>query len=85
MAGFVKQMQARLIDKQIGYNKEFLIEIIKEVRIRGEDVILTYKIPLAPRKTTGENPRDEFFTVQQFVEAVSQCKEPLQQLSFTLR
>jgi hypothetical protein len=56
MAGFVKQMQERLRDKKIGYNKEFLREIIKEVRIRGKEVILTYKIPLTPKKTTGENP-----------------------------
>jgi signal transduction protein with GAF and PtsI domain len=69
MAGFVKQMQARLTDKKIGYNKEFLREIIKEVRIRGKEVILTYKIPLTPRKTTGENPREEFFTVSHLVEA----------------
>jgi signal transduction protein with GAF and PtsI domain len=69
MAGFVKQMQARLKDKKIGYNKEFLKEIIKEVRIRGKEVILTYKIPLTPRKTTGENPQDEFFTVSHLVVA----------------
>jgi site-specific DNA recombinase len=69
MAAFVKQMQGRLKDKKIGYNKEFLKEIIKEVRIRGKEVILTYKIPLTPRKTTGENPRDEFFTVSHLVVA----------------
>ena len=69
MAGFVKQMQERLRDKKIGYNKEFLREIIKDVRIRGKEVILTYKIPLTPKKTTDENPEGGFFTVSHLVEA----------------
>lgn len=40
MAGSIKQMQKRLRDKKIGYNKEFLREIIKEVRVRGKEIIL---------------------------------------------
>jgi hypothetical protein len=58
-----------LRDKKIGYNKEFLREIIKEVRVRGKEIILTYKIPLVPKKTTGENPGGGFFTVSHLVVA----------------
>ena len=43
MDRFIKQMQERLRDKKIGYNKDFVREIIKEVRVRGKEVILTYK------------------------------------------
>ena len=40
-------MQRRLAVKQIGAKREFLQELLKEVRVRGTDVTLTYKLPLA--------------------------------------
>lgn len=43
MDGFIKQMQERLRDKKIGYNEDFLREIIKEVSVRVKEIILTYK------------------------------------------
>jgi hypothetical protein len=49
MGAFVREMQERLKAKKIGYKMEFLREIIKEVRVRGREITLTYKIPL-PRK-----------------------------------
>ena len=35
MAQYVRDMQARLREKKIGYKKEFLREILKEIRIEG--------------------------------------------------
>ena len=32
-----------LRDKKIGYNEDFLREIIKEVSVRVKEIILTYK------------------------------------------
>ena len=70
MAAFIKQMQERLRDKKIGYKKEFLKEIIKEVRVRGKEITLTYIIPLTPkRQTTDQNPGKKFFTVSHLVVA----------------
>ena len=60
-----------LRDKKIGYKKEFLREILKEVRVRGNEVRLTYKPPMTVRTPLPEdaNPRrEEFFTLYQMVE-----------------
>ena len=38
----------RLAVKQIGAKREFLREVVKEVRVRGSSVTLTYKLPLRP-------------------------------------
>jgi hypothetical protein len=32
--------------KKLGYKKEFLREILKEVRVRGSEVRLTYRLPM---------------------------------------
>jgi hypothetical protein len=58
-------MQERLRTKKIGYKKEFLREIIKEVRVKGSEISLTYRIPLAPKNPSGEGRGGEFFTVLQ--------------------
>jgi hypothetical protein len=55
-------MQARLKDKKVGYKKEFLKEILKEVRIKGTEVTLTYRLPLS-----GEEGK--VFTLSNLVEA----------------
>jgi site-specific DNA recombinase len=46
MDAYVAEMQRRLVAKQIGAKREFLKEVIKEVRVRGSNITLTYKLPL---------------------------------------
>ena len=78
-------MQKRLQEKHIGNKKEFLREILQEVRVRGNEVKLTDRLPMTLRKPppAGIKPRSgEFFTVYQLVEAASQCKEPMCTVSF---
>jgi hypothetical protein len=71
MDEYVRQIQMRLRAKKIGYKKEFLREILKEVRVKGNAVRLTYKLPMTVRTppSEGANPRTgEFFTLYQMVE-----------------
>ena len=71
MDEYVRQIQMRLRAKKIGYKKEFLREILKEVRVKGNAVRLTYKLPMTVRTppSEGPNPRTgEFFTLYQMVE-----------------
>lgn len=71
MDEYIRQMQMRLREKKIGYKKEFLREILKEVRVRGNAVRLTYRLPMTVRTppSEGANPRTgEFFTLYQMVE-----------------
>jgi site-specific DNA recombinase len=46
MDAYVAEMRRRLLAKQIGAKREFLQEIVKEVRVHGNTVTLTYKLPL---------------------------------------
>jgi hypothetical protein len=39
MKTYIKEMQARLAARQIGSKKEFQREIVKEVRIRGSEIV----------------------------------------------
>jgi hypothetical protein len=71
MDEYVRQIQMRLRAKKIGHKKEFLREILKEVRVRGNAIRLTYKLPMTVRTppSEGANPRTgEFFTLYQMVE-----------------
>ena len=66
MDEYIREMQLRLSDKKIGYKKEMLREILKEVRVRGREVTLTYRLPMTLRTppAAGKKPRaGEFFTV----------------------
>jgi hypothetical protein len=45
-------------------------EIIKEVRARGKEIILSYKIPLDPPISALGMPRGGFFTLSGVVVAV---------------
>ncbi|MGH7828496.1 MAG: recombinase family protein [Candidatus Binatia bacterium] len=47
MDAYVTEIRRRLAAKQIGAKREFLQEVLKEVRVRGNNVTLTYKLPLA--------------------------------------
>ncbi len=44
MDAYVAEMRRRLAAKQIGAKREFLQEVLKEVRVRGGNVTLTYKL-----------------------------------------
>ena len=71
MDGYIRELQLRLRQKKIGYKKEFLREILIEVRVRGHEVRLTYKLPMTMRTPLSEekNPqKEEFFTLYQLVE-----------------
>ena len=46
MDAYVAEMRRRLAAKQIGAKREFLQEVVKEVRVRGSNITLTYKLPL---------------------------------------
>jgi len=47
MHAYVAEIRRRLVEKQIGAKKEFIQEVLKDVRVRGSNVTLTYKLPLA--------------------------------------
>ena len=71
MDEYIRQMQMRLREKKIGYKKEFLREILKEVRVRGSAIRLTYRLPMTVRTPPSEgiDPRTgEFFTLYHLVE-----------------
>ena len=71
MNEYVQQMRLRLQQKNIGFRKEFIREILKEVRVKGNTVRLTYKLPMTVRTppSESEKPRTgEFFTLYQLVE-----------------
>jgi hypothetical protein len=71
MDDYIREMQLRLYEKKIGHKKEFLREILKEVRVRGNEVKLTYRLPMTVRTppSKGKSARpEEFFTLYQMVE-----------------
>ena len=70
MGAYIREMQARLRTKKIGYKKEFLREVIKEVRVRGREITLSYRIPLNPPKSPARTTRGGFFTLSEMVVAV---------------
>ena len=71
MDTYVRAMQARLKTKKIGYNRAFLRDLVKEVKVDGDQVTLTYRLPLEiePPPGGGGGPKKKFFTVCQLVEA----------------
>jgi len=46
MEAYVKVMQARLKARGVGGKKEFFREFVKEVKIDGDNVTVTYRWPL---------------------------------------
>ena len=70
MDAYVQIMQARLKSKNIGGKKEFLRDLLREVKIDGKEVTLTYRLPLEVEPTYGsDTPTKKFFTVFKLVEA----------------
>lgn len=45
---YIKEMQKRPREQAVGSKKEFMKKIIREVRVRGKDITLTYRLLLAP-------------------------------------
>lgn len=69
METYVQIMQARLKAKNLGRKREFLRELLKEVKIEGDKVTLSYRLPLEiePPPDGGGGPNKKFFTVCQLV------------------
>ena len=62
---YIREMQERLRTKKIGYKKEFLREMIrKKSRVKGREITLTYKLPIAKKPSGGGNG-GEFFKLLQ--------------------
>jgi hypothetical protein len=85
MSAYIREMQARLKSNKIGYKKEFLKEIIKEVRVRGREITLSYRIPLNPPKSSVGTPRGGFLTVSGMVSHSPLCSDLLRTESRYLR
>lgn len=69
MNSYIRATQARLKEKNIGYKREFLRELLKEVKVEGDKVTLSYRLPLqieSPARSGGD-PKKEFFTLCQLV------------------
>ena len=47
MDNYVGEMRRRLAEKQIGAKRQFLRELLNEVRVRGSNITLTFKLALA--------------------------------------
>ena len=70
---YIEEVRLRLRQKKIAYKKEFLREILKEVSVRGQEVKLTYKLPMTvrtPRSEAETSQTEEFFTLYQMVELI---------------
>jgi site-specific DNA recombinase len=70
MNTYIKEMQKRLRERAIGAKREFLKETVKEVRVRGKEITLTYRLPLAPASIAKMGDRGRFFTLSKMVVAV---------------
>jgi hypothetical protein len=71
MNSYIRATQARLKGKNVGYKREFLRELLKEVKIDGDKVTLTYRLPLeiGSPANAGGDPKKKFFTLCRMVEA----------------
>lgn len=67
MDNYIKEMQKRLKEKTIFAKREFLREIIKEIRVRGKEITLKYRLPWAP--VSKKDKTGQFFTVSNMVVA----------------
>jgi len=66
MDAYIGIMQARLKSDGLGNKREFLRELLKEVKIDGNQVTVTYRLPLDVEQAGSEK---KFFTLSQMVEA----------------
>jgi hypothetical protein len=71
MNTYVRAMQERLRARKVGAKKEFIREIVKEVRVRDKTIQITYKLPLVPRTSPSEGKtsrKGEFLSLCNLVE-----------------
>jgi hypothetical protein len=54
MNTYIHALLDRLRETKLGAKKEFLREIVKEVRVRDKTIQVTYKLPLAPRTSPSQ-------------------------------
>ena len=60
MRSYITAMQEHLRNGKLGAKREFLQEIVKEVRVRDKTIQLTYRLPLMTRTSPSEgNPSTE--------------------------
>jgi len=67
---YARAMQQRLRERKLGAKKEFLREVVKEVRGRDKTIQITYELPLARRTPPAEgktSPKGELFTLGNLV------------------
>jgi hypothetical protein len=69
MDAYLKEIQTRLREKAIFSKREFLMEIIKEVRVRGKEITLTYRLPWLPQSASKKDKTGRFFTLSRMVVA----------------
>ena len=71
MEAYVQIMQARPKAKNLGYKREFLRDLLKEVKIECEKVMVTYRLPLEIEPGPGAgHSKKSFFTELELVVAV---------------
>ena len=63
-------MQKQLRERAIASKKEFLKEIIKELRVSGKEITLTYRLLLAPPSISKKDDEKRIFTLFKMVVAV---------------
>jgi hypothetical protein len=69
MGTHVREMQKRLQEKAIASKREFSLEVIKEVRVQGNEITLTYRLPWAPTTVSTRRRGGRFFTLSKMVVA----------------
>jgi hypothetical protein len=70
MDGPIKEIQKRLKEKAIFSKREFLPEIIKEIRIRNKEITLSCVVPWRLPRASKKDPAGGFFAVSNMVVAV---------------
>lgn len=60
---------ARQKIRRKGLERDFLKEIIKDVRVRGREIGLSYRLPTEPTKSSARATHGGFLTVSGMVEA----------------
>ena len=63
---YIKEVQKRLREKAIFAKREFLTEIVKEIRVRDKQVTVTYRLPWTPQVLAQIDRTGRFFTVSKW-------------------
>ena len=71
MKNYIGAMQERLRVRKLGAKKEFLREMVKEIRVRDKAIQLTYRLPMVTRTSPSEGKtfrEGEFLSLCNLVE-----------------